>query len=211
MRVAGIDYATAVSESADMMQELHVFGTEDVARERLARPRRAQPPPVVSFQRLNGVVSPLFQALPCWCRRCDRGRLRRRERAAGVARCDRADRRPRRSATARVSRAPTRASTRSRRTRACSPPNASGSPASAPQRGDTRVDRIDEIEAIDVAYSYDHSRRFALSDVSFTVRRGQVVGIVGPSGSGKSTLVQLLLRLRDPTAGRILVDGLDAA
>ena len=62
---------------------------------------------------------------------------------------------------------------------------------------------------LDIAYSYDGSGRFALSDVSFGVTRGQVVGIVGPSGSGKSTLVQLLLRLRDPTAGRILVDGVD--
>src|SRR5207249_2250602 len=36
------------------------------------------------------------------------------------------------------------------------------------------------------------------------------VGIVGPSGSGKSTLVQLLLRLREPTAGRLVSDGRDA-
>lgn len=46
-----------------------------------------------------------------------------------------------------------------------------------------------------------------LDDLSFTVERGEIIGVIGPSGAGKSTLVQLLLRLRQPIAGRILVDG----
>ena len=50
----------------------------------------------------------------------------------------------------------------------------------------------------------------ALEDVSVQFDLGQVVGIVGPSGSGKSTLAQLLLRLREPTAGVVAVDGTDA-
>jgi subfamily B ATP-binding cassette protein MsbA len=49
----------------------------------------------------------------------------------------------------------------------------------------------------------------ALSDVSFAVRAGQTVAIVGPSGSGKSTLAALLLRLRAPSSGRIALDGTD--
>ncbi len=46
-----------------------------------------------------------------------------------------------------------------------------------------------------------------LSDVSLTIPKGRVVALVGPSGAGKTTLVDLLPRFQDPTAGRILLDG----
>jgi putative ABC transport system ATP-binding protein len=49
----------------------------------------------------------------------------------------------------------------------------------------------------------------ALRDVSFTVRRGELVGIVGPSGSGKTTLLQLMGTLDRPSAGRVRITGLD--
>jgi ATP-binding cassette subfamily B protein len=60
----------------------------------------------------------------------------------------------------------------------------------------------------DVSFAYD-PRHPVLQDTSFKVQAGQRVALVGPSGSGKSTLVSLLLRLYDPTQGRILIDGRD--
>jgi subfamily B ATP-binding cassette protein HlyB/CyaB len=50
-----------------------------------------------------------------------------------------------------------------------------------------------------------------LSDVSFAIPAGQIVGIVGPTGSGKSTLAKLIQRLYVPESGRVLVDGADLA
>ena len=49
----------------------------------------------------------------------------------------------------------------------------------------------------------------ALSDVSFSVERGEFIGVIGHTGSGKSTLVQHLNGLLKPTAGQILLDGQD--
>jgi ATP-binding cassette subfamily B protein len=50
---------------------------------------------------------------------------------------------------------------------------------------------------------------YVLRDVSFEVKPGERVGIVGATGAGKSTLINLLLRFYDVTRGRILVDGVD--
>jgi ABC-type multidrug transport system fused ATPase/permease subunit len=61
-----------------------------------------------------------------------------------------------------------------------------------------------------VSFAYRPQTR-VLSDIDFTVRAGEAIGVVGPSGAGKSTLVQLLLRLRPPTEGRYLINGLPAA
>jgi ABC-type multidrug transport system fused ATPase/permease subunit len=63
-----------------------------------------------------------------------------------------------------------------------------------------------EVEAVSFAYP-NHAE--VLHDLSFVLESGQAVGVIGPSGGGKSTLVQLLLRLRTPTGGRILFAGED--
>src|SRR6185436_6499687 len=48
-------------------------------------------------------------------------------------------------------------------------------------------------------------------DVTLSVRKGQTLGIVGESGSGKSTVARCMVRLIDPTAGEIRLDGVDIA
>lgn len=59
-----------------------------------------------------------------------------------------------------------------------------------------------------VSFAYD-SKKEVLSDVSFSIQRGEIMGIVGISGSGKTTIADLLLRLFRPTSGVITVDGID--
>ena len=65
------------------------------------------------------------------------------------------------------------------------------------------------IQFENVSFRYGGQERWALRNVSFKIQAGQTVGVVGPSGSGKTTLVYLMLRLFDPSEGRILIDGKD--
>jgi ATP-binding cassette, subfamily B, bacterial HlyB/CyaB len=62
-----------------------------------------------------------------------------------------------------------------------------------------------------VTFRYRIDGPEVLHDVSFSVRPGQVVGVVGSSGSGKSTIAKLIQRLYVPESGRVLVDGVDLA
>jgi ATP-binding cassette, subfamily B, bacterial PglK len=59
----------------------------------------------------------------------------------------------------------------------------------------------------DVTFGYDGGPPWALDRVSFTITRGESIGIVGPTGAGKSTLVDVLLGLLPPTSGRVVIDG----
>ena len=56
---------------------------------------------------------------------------------------------------------------------------------------------------------HTQARETALDDVSFTIKPGQLVALVGPSGAGKTTMTYLIPRLYDPTDGKILIDGHD--
>jgi ABC-type multidrug transport system fused ATPase/permease subunit len=58
-----------------------------------------------------------------------------------------------------------------------------------------------------VSFGYEGGPPWAIDGVSFTIRRGQSIGIVGPTGAGKSTLLDVLLGLLPPTTGRVLIDG----
>jgi ATP-binding cassette, subfamily B, bacterial len=60
-----------------------------------------------------------------------------------------------------------------------------------------------------VGFMYPGNERWAVRHLSFTLRAGEVVALVGENGAGKTTLVKLLTRLYDPDEGRILLDGHD--
>jgi thiol reductant ABC exporter CydD subunit len=62
-----------------------------------------------------------------------------------------------------------------------------------------------------VSFRYPSRLHPALEDVDLELAAGETVALVGPSGAGKSTIASLLLRLAEPTVGRILVDGIDVA
>ncbi|KAA9160114.1 ABC transporter ATP-binding protein [Amycolatopsis acidicola] len=66
-----------------------------------------------------------------------------------------------------------------------------------------------EISDLEVHYGQRRRRRPALSGVSLTVERGEVVGLIGETGSGKSTLARAVLGLVSLSAGRIVIDGED--
>lgn len=65
------------------------------------------------------------------------------------------------------------------------------------------------VEFQEVSFRYPGAEQPALDSVSFEIRPGETVAVVGRNGAGKSTLFKLLCRLYDPTAGRILLDGVD--
>src|ERR1041385_6253208 len=60
-----------------------------------------------------------------------------------------------------------------------------------------------------VGFKYPGSDRWALRDVTFTLRPGERIALVGENGAGKTTITKLLARLYDPTEGRVLLDGID--
>lgn len=70
-------------------------------------------------------------------------------------------------------------------------------------------DIIGEIEVKNLSFVYPDSGIRALDNVSFEVKEGQSLAIIGTTGSGKSTVANLLLRMYDATSGSILIDGKD--
>ena len=76
------------------------------------------------------------------------------------------------------------------------------------QGSDIHQDEFKEgIEFRNVSFAYGDEP--VLEDVSLKIEKGSMVALVGPSGAGKSTLTDLVMRFYDPTAGEVLMDGLD--
>ena len=65
------------------------------------------------------------------------------------------------------------------------------------------------IEFDHVTFAYQNAKEPSLSDISFKVKKGQTIGIIGGTGSGKSSLINLIPRFYDATKGKITVDGTD--
>lgn len=84
-------------------------------------------------------------------------------------------------------------------------------PARDLDAGEAWTGRIERIDVEDLRFRYPLTDRDVLQGVSFSVRRGESLALVGVNGAGKTTLVKLLTRLYEPTGGRILLNGLDAA
>ena len=66
-----------------------------------------------------------------------------------------------------------------------------------------------ELSFTDVSFAYDEAHPI-LQDVNLTIRKGDVIALTGPTGIGKSTLIGLLLRLIDPVAGSVSINGIPA-
>ncbi len=97
------------------------------------------------------------------------------------------------------------------------------------QKGLASVDRIDQLLTADLKIrekkdaiekdefresieyrnvSFKYEKEYVLKDISFTIRKGETIALVGKSGSGKSTMVDLLPRFMDVTDGEVLIDGI---
>ncbi|MDT1000304.1 ATP-binding cassette domain-containing protein, partial [Pseudomonas aeruginosa] len=69
------------------------------------------------------------------------------------------------------------------------------------------AERRVEVKGLSKSFQFAKTTIEAVRDVSFDVRRGEFVALLGPSGSGKSTVLNMIASLIRPTGGEILIDG----
>ena len=78
------------------------------------------------------------------------------------------------------------------------------------QEGLTKgINKNDGIRFENVNFSYSHSNKTTLKNISFHVKPGEKLAIVGGNGSGKTTLIKLMTKLYSPDSGKITLDGLN--
>lgn len=75
--------------------------------------------------------------------------------------------------------------------------------------GEQELNGIDELEFEHVSFTYPHTDKKVLDDVSFCIRKNEKISIVGLNGAGKTTIVKLICRLYRPDSGRIKINGTD--
>lgn len=66
-----------------------------------------------------------------------------------------------------------------------------------------------DIEVRNLSFKYPGTKKNVLSDISFKVKKGQTLGVIGSIGSGKTSLARLLMRVYDPPQGTVFIDGVD--
>lgn len=82
-------------------------------------------------------------------------------------------------------------------------------PVSEPDQASSPMGLTDRISLEGVGFTYDGTERSVLNGIDLEIPAGRSLAVVGSSGAGKTTLVDLILGLHLPTAGRILIDGVD--
>ena len=86
-----------------------------------------------------------------------------------------------------------------------------GEPDTASAAPEISPEQAGSVTFAHVSFTYPDAAAPALSDISFTANRGEVIGVIGGTGSGKSTLVNLIPRFYEPTEGSIVIDGIPSA
>lgn len=75
--------------------------------------------------------------------------------------------------------------------------------------GKRSLKKINNIEFCNVSFKYPNTKNEVLKNINFILNTGEITAIVGENGAGKSTIIKLLLRLYEPTYGKILINGID--